>query len=538
MKPLFLLIAVLWSLPINAQVHLQGTVKDATGKAPIVSDIHIGQPGADATSYACSKDGTFEIKLPKAGYYQLRASAVNHQEVSVPLIVRETDKKIELNLQLRPNEYTDSYEKVRIIGDWNNFKFSGTDTMTRSGSKFIYTRTAEADSVGYQLLDIAGGHSVNGTHADHFVYDGGGDYRSVVKTKKGDQVLITFDPEKIVYPKNESLPKVDFAGNQLLNTIYILNATAASMRAKAMVIPPGGGAATMNSTKYREIIDYLRAEFEKAKDKEVAQFAAVTLANEFNPTVPFDSALAKKILDAVPASSPMWAIAPYAVFTMCDFVSKDLAAAYKADLVASNPSPTIRALVYADRLAQAYEAKDKQVAKELYDFIKKEYSNISEIKYTLQKYNPDAVIQVGRKIPAFELDLLDASSAKVSNASMLGKFYMIDFWATWCGPCVREMPAIHKAYARFKGRKGFDILSVSMDGSVAQIAPFRKKWKMPWMHAFIPGVFDAEMAKQFEVAGIPKPVLVDASGNVVAMQEELRGENLEQTLEKFLSGEN
>jgi hypothetical protein len=61
---------------------------------------------------------------------------------------------------------------------------------------------------------------------------------------------------------------------------------------------------------------------------------------------------------------------------------------------------------------------------------------------------------------------------------------------------------------------------------------------MPWLHAFIPGVFDAELAKRFEVAGIPKPVLVDPSGKVVAMQEELRGETLEKTLGKFLGQSN
>jgi len=51
--------------------------------------------------------------------------------------------------------------------------------------------------------------------------------------------------------------------------------------------------------------------------------------------------------------------------------------------------------------------------------------------------------------------------------------------------------------------------------------------EMPWMHAFISGIFDADLAKKFEVAGIPKPVLVGPDGKVVAMQEDLRGEDLE-----------
>lgn len=267
------------------------------------------------------------------------------------------------------------------------------------------------------------------------------------------------------------------------------------------------------------------------------QFAAVTLADQYHPMPPFDSILAKKILDAVPANSPMWAIAPQAAIVMCSLVGKEASLAYESELATSNPSRTVRAIAYTHRLAAAYEAKDEQTTRQLYTLVKREYGDVPDIKWQLLALNPDAVVQVGKKVPTFELELL-GTSTKVSNTSLLGKYYMIDFWATWCAPCVREMPAIHKAYDRFKGRKGFDILSISMDGSVGQIAPFRKKWPMPWQHAFIPGVFDAEVAKRFEVAGIPKPVLVDPNGTIVAMQEDLRGDILEQTLEKFLGGAN
>jgi thiol-disulfide isomerase/thioredoxin len=185
-------------------------------------------------------------------------------------------------------------------------------------------------------------------------------------------------------------------------------------------------------------------------------------------------------------------------------------------------------------MEQAFKAKDTKDWKRIYALLKKVYGDVPEIKWTMVENNPDAVVMTGKPIPDFEVALLDGSG-KVSNTSMLGKYYMIDFWATWCGPCVREMPAIHKAYDKFKGRKGFEILSLSMDAAQSQIAPFRaKKWKMPWLHAFIPGVFEAELAKKFEVLGIPKPILVGPDGKVVAMQEELRGEELEKTLGKFL----
>jgi thiol-disulfide isomerase/thioredoxin len=216
---------------------------------------------------------------------------------------------------------------------------------------------------------------------------------------------------------------------------------------------------------------------------------------------------------------------------------KNLVENYKKDLK-NNPEKSVRAIAYADDLEHAVKAKDTKEWKRLYALLKDEYGDVPEIKWTIIQNNPDAVVMVGKPVPSFEVVLLDGSG-KVSNTSMLGKYYMIDFWATWCGPCVREMPAIHKAYEKFKGKKGFEIVSLSMDAAEAQIAPFRaKKWKMPWINAFIPGVFEAEIAKKFEVAGIPKPVLVGPDGKIIAMQEDLRGEELEKTLAKYLGESN
>ena len=184
------------------------------------------------------------------------------------------------------------------------------------------------------------------------------------------------------------------------------------------------------------------------------------------------------------------------------------------------------------------KAKDVPEWRRLYKLLKNDYGDVAEIKWTLTENNPDAVVAVGKPVPSFEVALL-GGAGKVSDKSMLGKYYMIDFWATWCGPCVGEMPAIHKAYEKYKGKKGFEIISLSMDAAESQIAPFRaKKWKMPWLHAFIPGIFEADVAKEFEVAGIPKPVLVGPDGKIVAMQGDLRGEDLEKTLGKFLGESN
>ena len=549
MKKLLSFILLIIASPVLSQITVEGTVTDANGSAPVLAHAHIGAYNGDmkkSTSTQCSKDGHFVVHIPKAGVYSLRISAVDHQEINIPLILDGKDKSVEMNVRLHANPFNKEPEKITIIGDWNKFAFASTEQMTpqkTAEGKTIYTyeRTATGDTLSYQLMGTAeGGHSVNGETADYFTYDGGGDYRSVIRTHSGDKVTITFDPSKLNFSENTDLPIVEIKNNPFLKKAYELNKAIDKMQTEAMVQPQSGGPMTMSAEKYHALLDNIKTVYrdaEKSGDIKFSQFAAVMLAKEINPTIDFGADNAEMIIKAVPATSPLWVMAPYEMRAVADLVDKKTGDAYIQDSK-KNPERTIRAIAYADDMVKAVKEKDTKEWKRLYAFLKSDYGDVPEIKWSLSENNPDAVVQVGKPVPSFEVALLDGSG-KVSNTSMLGKYYMIDFWATWCGPCVHELPAIHKAYERYKGKKGFEIISLSMDAAESQIAPFRaKKFKMPWLHAFIPGIFDAELAKKFEVAGIPKPVLVGPDGKIIAMQEDLRGEDLEKTLGKYLGESN
>ena len=69
---------------------------------------------------------------------------------------------------------------------------------------------------------------------------------------------------------------------------------------------------------------------------------------------------------------------------------------------------------------------------------------------------------------------------------MIGKVFLLDFWATWCIPCVAEIPNFQKVYKNFKD-KGFEIISVSFDSNLGIINQFRKKkYSMPWFNTIVP----------------------------------------------------
>lgn len=142
-----------------------------------------------------------------------------------------------------------------------------------------------------------------------------------------------------------------------------------------------------------------------------------------------------------------------------------------------------------------------------------------------------ARIVVGAELPEFELSSLDDSGVSYTRADLSGKVYLIDFWATWCLPCVAELPNLHRAYETY-GSRGFEILSVAMGDRREEIARLRQtESTMPWLHAFEP--LDSEAAALFELFGIPKAILVDSGNVIVGIDDAVRGEQLQETLARL-----
>ncbi|MEY2410391.1 MAG: hypothetical protein QOF48_3061 [Verrucomicrobiota bacterium] len=141
-----------------------------------------------------------------------------------------------------------------------------------------------------------------------------------------------------------------------------------------------------------------------------------------------------------------------------------------------------------------------------------------------------STLMPGSKFPDFaEKDL---EGKPLSIAGYKGKVVLVDFWATWCGPCVRELPNVLATYEKYHA-DGFDVVGISLDSEEKKLKDFIEAKKMPWRQYFDGKGWENKLGAKYGVKSIPATYLIDPSGNIIATG--LRGEELEKAVAKALA---
>ena len=136
---------------------------------------------------------------------------------------------------------------------------------------------------------------------------------------------------------------------------------------------------------------------------------------------------------------------------------------------------------------------------------------------------------VGQFAP--EISLPSPDGKEIALSSLKGKLVLIDFWASWCGPCRKEMPNVVKIYSKFKN-KGFEIYGVSLDQDKEKWMEAITKDGINWPQVSDLKYWDNVAAKIYNVQGIPYTVLIDKDGKIIA--KNLRGQELEKKIAEVL----
>lgn len=204
-------------------------------------------------------------------------------------------------------------------------------------------------------------------------------------------------------------------------------------------------------------------------------------------------------------------------------------AALIAEIVAQNPNSFGSAFLL-DRYGKAMVPEDALKAYEgLSSTVKQSYYGKSagnQIKGAL-------LSKEGATVKDFTLK--NEKGEQLSFSSLKGKYILLDFWASWCGPCIEEFKTLKQVYAKYKGNAPFEILSISTDKSEVAWKNALKSQQLPWVQMHDAAGDDAIAVSQFAVTALPTTFLIDPDGKIVA--KNLRGKELEAYLVKLFGGQ-
>ncbi|WP_169577879.1 TlpA family protein disulfide reductase [Salisaeta longa] len=571
--------------PIQAQPNpvLEGTITGPGGEPMERADVSVYAPGgiyaprdgglARVGHQRLSETAPFRVSVDTTGIVHVKLTGVHHRPLSFDTYVAAGDT-VELDARLARYPSPDSLTGLFIVGSFNDFRFvpfrspPGGVAMTRQDDgTYAATVPTPGDSLVYQVNGLTEHRNPINAFPIFFSWSGTSSeaeavlqratYRSVQATPS-DSTRIVFDPSATT---GASDPPVRFAPKAPFD------AAAAPVLRFQDSTSVAARFASYHRAYIRELRAYMRFMWRARQDSSLSPDAydASGFENTLDEALSYDdspavvnamlvlhlfwtpeptAAVAQRALASLPADTPLWNYVasdlPRPIgwglvgATMSATGRPDAYRAYAHDVLRTNPSRIVRSdLLYAlTRQAKTTGDRDRQHI--YYTWLQESHPNALVTEMAQRRINPLADLRPGATVPSFEVPALADASRTFTPKTFDGQYVLLDFWATWCAPCIEEFPTLKTAYDRFAD-DGFTILSLSVDESRETVTEFLADYDQPWPHAFVPEGLQSDLMARFQVDGVPTLVLVAPDGTIVSTERDaLTGEALLDTLEREL----
>ncbi len=208
--------------------------------------------------------------------------------------------------------------------------------------------------------------------------------------------------------------------------------------------------------------------------------------------------------------------------------------------IIKNPKAPVLAKVFAVSRTQEWEKYPAEKRIALFKEYEKELGGsklIAKLRADWERILDDEKMQesVGEGKMFKDIEAVDVNGnvVKLSDVIAKNKCTLLEFWASWCGPCRGEIPVLKEAYAKYKS-KGLEIYSISLDNEHDKWLKALQQENTAWVNVIDPAAFKGNAAKGYGISGIPASFLIGQDGRILVSDEKLRGKELEQTLSRYM----
>ena len=532
-----------------AQVTVTGTLLGLGDEPMAMSHLVVEDGPTSDTTFVVTVDasGRFAFSLDETGGYGMYAVGVHHETILMPLILTSAGS-VELHIRLAASQLVTAIDSLWLVPASSD---QGIFMAPRPDGTFGVVVEASADTLAYRiegiLLDPFGWDYLSaGTSQDRFAFnqkgpfwDGEGDYLSVLDVKDAATVEVILDPS--VLPRDSAEATIKSSPSIVADIACVYLDVEERERRIGMALGQGIGIRESALQEGAPIREQIRRE----QNPLLRQWLILRYFDELHPVRDEDSQLlARETLENLPPDSPFWSFearssvgASNLMLRLARAAKKpELANAYIQHVVDVHPDPDVRAHFLYSGINAAHGAGDEETKWRYYTQLQAEHRGTSQAERTFRDFDPDREMQAGNPVPKFSFSSLDDPSVTITNGSLRGSTYLIDFWGTWCAPCIEELPSLQQAYDRYR-ESGFEILSIALLDSHEDIQEFRKdRYPMPWLHTLVAREDDRSVRAMFEITGIPRPILVNEEGIIIAIDDDLRGGKIADAVQAAFDG--
>jgi thiol-disulfide isomerase/thioredoxin len=541
------IIAILFVLPLFCFAQPKSTISGkvlGTDGRPLAM-AHVGLSGGAGwedvyldthdkmfSSVLVDTDGSFSISTDSLGALMLWCTGVGCNKFIIQIIL-EHPATLELNVKLESFRFTPNADGIEVLYDFDEVTRGKRAVMKETSAQIYETEIPTVKKeLKYRINSVVThplGISIPYATHNGFEYYMDGMYTTIIYPRYG-KATISLDYSKAgKNPESASYAFSDPRSVQARFASYYFRSLKEKERYdKALYDHMAAG------KKYDQFVfdwvpfaSQMKRDLEREEDQviadelvieylEMAVFSKDRIFSDELAVVetydhPAGNSTVRKTLNGISAQSPVWVYHKAIALQAAKY--HPLKNAYVEKILQTHPSRSFQGYLTFRKFSYLQGERNNPERERLYSRLVNEYAETPSGNSVKRSQTFREQLTIGIPLPAFHFTDLENAAKTFTNDDFRGKYFLLGFWATWCGPCVQEIPYLEKAYEKYHPY-GLEILSVSNEKS-SVINYFRStRFAMPWHHSVVEEAEQGNVQQRFSVC-TPKTILVGPDGVVL-----------------------